>query len=337
MTKAFTSKMSKMLATTVMAASFVVPVASSVSAEISQTTCTMTIYSSKNTSDNYARATGECAKEIDGYYAPNVKLFRATGAYTGVVENGQKEQIALTSDKYASAIITFYTVDDLEGEKPPVTPPTTTEPTKPNPQPTSFVKFKGITLTNTTVWNGTTSKSKKVGTLNHSQIITLNSEKAKRYSITFKGKKRWVDKSAVSPLVNEFKVQTTTNILNVRTGPSTKYKVIAQLKKGAKLNASQPPYKDWYMVEYAPKKYGYVSSKYAKKYVEFKKFNVKTTAVLNIRSSGSVKGKVVGKLKKGATVTVIGTKNGWHTVSYKGKKGYISSKYTTVVKTSKKK
>lgn len=342
MKQALTSKFSKLFATSVMATALIVPVATNVSAEISQTTCSMTIYASKNTGDNYARATGECAKEIDGYYAPNVKLFRAAGAYTGVVTNGQKEEIALTSDKYASAIITFYTVNDAEAEKPPVTPPPTSEPVKPAPKPSTskFVKFKGMTNKKATIWSGTTSKSKKIGTLNKYSGVTLNSEKANRFSITYKKKKRWINKSDVNSIMNDFNVKTTAK-LNVRTGPSTKYKVITTLKKGFKTKGSQSPYKGWYIVEYAPMKYGYVSSKYAKKYVTFKKFNVKTKAVLNVRSGGSTKNKVIGKLKKGAKVTVIGSKNGWYTISYtakKGyKKGYISAKYTTKVKTTKKK
>lgn len=337
------SKFSKTLTASLMAVSVFVPVASSVSADESQTTCTMTIYASKNTVDNFAHATGECGKEIDGYYSPNAKTFRTAGAYTGEVKNGQKEEIGLTSDKYASAIITFYTVNDLEGETPETKPPTTSKPTVPATKPatSTFVAFKGITTKTTTVWSGTTSKSKKVGTLIGSQVLTLKSEKANRYSITYKGKKRWVDKAAVSTLVNEFKVQTTTDKLNVRTGPSTKYKVITQLRKGFKMNASQPPYKGWYMVEYAPKKYGYVSSKYARKYVEFKKFNVKTKDVLNVRTGASTKNKVIGKLKKGSTVTVIGSKNEWYTISYTAKKGYktgyISAKYTTKVSSTKKK
>lgn len=342
MKQALTSKFSKLFATSVMTAALVAPVATSVSAEVSQTTCTMTIYASKNTGDNYARATGECAKEIDGYYAPNVKLFRATGAYTGVVKDGQKEEIALTSDKYASAIITFYTVNDTEAEKPPVTPPPTSEPVKPAPKPSTsnFVKFKGITNKNTTVWSGTTAKSKKVGTLNKYTAVTLTSEKSSRFSITYKGKKRWINRNDFDSIMNEFKVQTTDK-LNVRTGPSTKYKVITTLKKGFKMEGSQSPYKGWYIVQYAPMKYGYISSKYAKKYIVFKKFNVKTKEVLNVRSGGSTKNKVIGKLKKGSTVTVIGSKNGWYTISYTAKKGYkngyISAKYTTKVKTTKKK
>lgn len=337
------SKLTKTLTASLMAVSVFVPVASSVSADENTTTCTLTIYASKNADSNFADATGACKDEIYGYYAPSTKTFRATGMYSGTIVNGQKEEIALGQSNYSSAEVTFYTVNDLESKPPTTKPPTTSQPTKPSTKPSTstFVAFKGITTNTTTVWSGTTSKSKKVGSLIKSQVVTLKSEKANRYSITYKGKTRWINKSDVSTLVNEFKVQTTTDKLNVRTGPSTKYKVITQLKKGFKMNASQPPYKGWYMVEYAPMKYGYVSSKYAKKYVEFKKFNVKTKDVLNVRTGGSVKNKVIGKLKKGSTVTVIGSKNGWYTISYTAKKGYktgyISAKYTTKVSVSKKK
>ncbi len=53
----------------------------------------------------------------------------------------------------------------------------------------------------------------------------------------------------------------------------------------------------------------------------------KTTAALNLRKGPSTKYKKITTLGKGASVTYISQKNGWYKVSYKGKKGYVSSKY----------
>lgn len=53
----------------------------------------------------------------------------------------------------------------------------------------------------------------------------------------------------------------------------------------------------------------------------------KTTAALNMRKGASTKYKRVAVLPKGATVTYVGKKGSWYKVSYKGKKGYVSSKY----------
>lgn len=63
----------------------------------------------------------------------------------------------------------------------------------------------------------------------------------------------------------------------------------------------------------------------------------KTTASLNMRKGAGTKYKKVTTLKKGVSVTYLSQKNGWYKVSYKGKKGYVSSKYlkrTTKVSSS---
>lgn len=328
------SKFVKTLTASLMAASVFVPVASSVSADENKTTCTLTIYASKH-ADSKADATGACKDEIYGYYVPDVKLFKANGMYAGDVKNGQKEEIALSGGKYSTAMVTFYTVNDLDSKPTDTKPPKDVKPSK--PKTSNFVSFKGLTNKTTTVWSGTSSKSKKIGKLNRQSLVTLTSEKASRYSITYKKKKRWINKSDVDTAMREFKVKTTTDKLNVRTGMSTKYQVITQLKKGFVMYGSLSPKKDWLKVEYAPLKYGYVATKYTKKLVEFKKFSVKTKEILNVRDGRSTKEKIVGKLKKGSTVTVIGSKDGWYTISYKGKTSYISSKYTTKNSNTKKK
>lgn len=53
----------------------------------------------------------------------------------------------------------------------------------------------------------------------------------------------------------------------------------------------------------------------------------KTTASLNMRKGAGTKYKKITTLKKGVSVTYLSKKNGWYRVSYKGKKGYVSSKY----------
>lgn len=57
---------------------------------------------------------------------------------------------------------------------------------------------------------------------------------------------------------------------------------------------------------------------------------VKTKAHLNARSGASVKYKIKYKIPKGKKVTYVGGRKGnWVKVSYKGKKGYVNSKYLT--------
>lgn len=58
---------------------------------------------------------------------------------------------------------------------------------------------------------------------------------------------------------------------------------------------------------------------------------VTTTANLNLRAGSSTKHKVIRTIPKGKTVNVSATaSNGWYKVSYAGKTGWISNKYTKV-------
>jgi uncharacterized protein YraI len=59
---------------------------------------------------------------------------------------------------------------------------------------------------------------------------------------------------------------------------------------------------------------------------------MKTTAKLNVRSNAGLKYKRIATLKKGATVTVNGTKPGWAKVESGKTSGWVSSKYLTTIK-----
>lgn len=128
---------------------------------------------------------------------------------------------------------------------------------------------------------------------------------------------------------------TSTADLNVRSGPSTKYKKLGLLKKNTAVTVTGSK-DDWYKISYKGKT-AYVSAKYIKKndsVSTFKQFSVTTTEALNVRQSRSVSSKKLGQLAKGIKVTVIGSKSGWYTIKYKGKTGYISSKYTKKTSTT---
>ena len=55
---------------------------------------------------------------------------------------------------------------------------------------------------------------------------------------------------------------------------------------------------------------------------------VTVTANLHVRSGPGKQYASLGILKKNSTVSVSGKKNGWYTIQYNGKTGYISAKYT---------
>lgn len=51
---------------------------------------------------------------------------------------------------------------------------------------------------------------------------------------------------------------------------------------------------------------------------------------LNIRSTPSLSGRVIGSIPNGATVMINGETNGWYVVSYNGVTGYSSSEFITI-------
>lgn len=57
------------------------------------------------------------------------------------------------------------------------------------------------------------------------------------------------------------------------------------------------------------------------------------TATVSLRSSYSLKAKVIGTIKKGSTVTIAASKNGFYQVKYGKRTGWASSKYIKVKST----
>ena len=56
---------------------------------------------------------------------------------------------------------------------------------------------------------------------------------------------------------------------------------------------------------------------------------VTATTELNVRAKPSTSAKILGALHRGQTVRASSERNGWTTITYKGKKAYVSSRYLT--------
>jgi mannosyl-glycoprotein endo-beta-N-acetylglucosaminidase len=166
---------------------------------------------------------------------------------------------------------------------------------------------------------------------------------------------------AASVYISNTVYQTTAN-LNMRSGASTKYKVILTIPKGKQITATDRS-GDWYRVTYSfvekgkkASRSGWVSGSYIKKAssgtittpVPASKnqralpaknnapaIAYQTTANLNIRSGPSVKNSVVKTIPKGGIVTSSEQKGSWYKVSYtysvRNKKhtatGWVSGSY----------
>jgi peptidoglycan-N-acetylmuramic acid deacetylase len=151
----------------------------------------------------------------------------------------------------------------------------------------------------------------------------------------------------------EKKGYVTANSLNVRNTYSIKGKIITQISKGKEVHVYGETY-NWYKVRYTKDKEGWVSSKY----IQFKpiskpkpepkpdpkpepkpepsemvdkiieKKGYVTTNGLNVRTTYSMKGKIITQVNKGTQVHVYGETSGWYKVSYaKNKEGWVYSSY----------
>ena len=131
-------------------------------------------------------------------------------------------------------------------------------------------------------------------------------------------------------------VKPTTN-LNIRASHGTNYRVVGKIPGGKKVTILEKV-NGWYKVEYKGIK-GYSSAQYIKLgQEENKEQSVSTSSKigkvvnlngtrLNIRSGASTSYGVIGTLKEGNTVNILGTTNGWYKIEVGKGIGYVSSKY----------
>ncbi|MEV7638999.1 MULTISPECIES: SH3 domain-containing protein [Actinomycetes] len=134
-------------------------------------------------------------------------------------------------------------------------------------------------------------------------------------------------------------VKTTSN-LNMRSGSSTKYRVVLTIPKNKTVTVKSQASNGWYQVTYN-KKTGWISNKYTKvtktsgtgktsPRAKSVKLWITPKSTMNIRKGAGTGHSVVGKISKGqpAYATSKAT-NGWYKISTQGKNGWISGAYVT--------
>jgi N-acetylmuramoyl-L-alanine amidase len=190
------------------------------------------------------------------------------------------------------------------------------------------------------------------GTFDKGQTASFVEQNSNWVKISYQGRSGWVSSQFVSvqkkvhapansgaPVSMSGKVSATS--LNVRNQPSTNGATIGSLKKNAAVMITKTQGK-WYEIQYNGQK-GWVHSdfisaspKKAPTPVPAPASGGKTGKVtassLNIRSSGSLNGSVVGSISKNTQVTILESKNGWHHIRYStNKNGWVSSSYLSIV------
>ena len=182
-----------------------------------------------------------------------------------------------------------------------------------------------------------TKNSEKLGVLKKGTAVETTGTKNGWYKITYKGKTGYISGKYVTttkPRTAETTIVYTTANLNVRDKATTEGKKLGVLKKGTAVETLGLK-NGWYTIKYNGKT-GYISAKYTtevkpgtEKPTTPATKTVYTTSDLNVRAEPNKNAKKLGVLKKGTEVKTITLKNGWYSIAYNGKTGYISAKYTT--------
>ncbi len=131
----------------------------------------------------------------------------------------------------------------------------------------------------------------------------------------------------------------TATTLNIRTGPSTSYKAINQVKKNNRLEIIEQS-KGWYKVILPNGKVGWGSGQYINTNendsnnivsMQGQKGQIKVSSNLNVRSGPSTSYSIVSKLKNDETVDLLEKANGWFKIKLSnGNRGWSSSDHIAV-------
>lgn len=218
--------------------------------------------------------------------------------------------------------------------------------TKPATTSTSTVVYTTSALN---VRSQPSTNSSKLGVLAEGTAITVKSSSGGWYAISYNGKTGYVNAtyttsskpSAVATQKPSAVTMYTTVGLNVRSGPSTSAQRLGSLPKGTAIKVTELK-NNWYTTTYNGRT-GYVSAQYvtskkpsssATPVSNTSTGTVYTTARLNVRIQPSTVASKLGVLDEGVAVSTHSLSNGWYSISYGGKIGYISSQYTSKSKPS---
>ena len=230
---------------------------------------------------------------------------------------------------------------------------------KPEEKPQTETKVTGTVTGITTTLNirsGASTSASIIGTLKNGAKVDITGESGNWYKINYNGRVGYVSKDyvkkggATTPEQKpEDKPQTETKVtgtvtgitttLSVRSGASTSATIIGTLKNGAKVEITGES-GDWYKINYNGK-VGYVYKSYIKKgttgttggdggtstTTEKKGVVVGISTTLNVRSGASTTASIIGTLRNGAQVTIIGESGNWYKIKFNERVGYVSKDY----------
>ncbi|KFM99743.1 mannosyl-glycoendo-beta-N-acetylglucosaminidase family protein [Bacillus clarus] len=212
-----------------------------------------------------------------------------------------------------------------------------------------------VNATSLRVRSEANTSSSILGSLKNGEKVTILGKANGWAKISYKGKEGYVSLEFVKLEAGKQEEKPAENITNgtqevgkvnatslrVRSEANTSSSILGSLKNGEKVTILGKA-NGWAKISYKGKE-GYVSLEFVKleagKQEEKPAENItngtqevgKVNATsLRVRSEANTSSSILGSLKNGEKVTILGKANGWAKISYKGKEGYVSLEFVTL-------
>ncbi|WP_088321367.1 SH3 domain-containing protein [Bacillus wiedmannii] len=216
-----------------------------------------------------------------------------------------------------------------------------------------------INATSLRVRSAANTSSSILGNLKNGEKVTVLGKANGWAKISYQGKEGYVSLEFVKLEAGKQEEKPAENITNgtqevgtinatslrVRSAANTSSTILGTLKNGEKVTVLGKA-NGWAKISYQGKE-GYVSLEFVK--LEAGKQEEKpaeditngtqevgtiNATSLRVRSAANTSSTILGTLKNGEKVTVLGKANGWAKISYQGKEGYVSLEFITIGKDS---
>ncbi len=198
------------------------------------------------------------------------------------------------------------------------------------------------------------TSSNIIGKINYNTKVSILEIANGWYKIKYNNTTGWISGEYVKLDSNSNTVQAsktgivTATALNVRSAGNTSSRIIGSLSKNAKVQIISTS-NGWHKIKYNNTT-GFVSAEYINTSSSnsnsgngntnnnnsnssdstVKSNGIVNADALNVRSGASTSNKIIGSLRKNATVQIISTSNGWHKIKYNNAIGFVSAEYITI-------
>ena len=182
-----------------------------------------------------------------------------------------------------------------------------------------------VTASTLNVRSGIGKQNKILFTLSKNEKVTIKSSSNGWYKIANSNNKEgWASSQYIKVVEDSVKNTKVVDVdrLNMRSGPSTSYRVLRVLTKGSSVEVISTS-NNWSKIKYSGIT-GYVLDEHLKSNTTVKYINA---SGVNVRSGPSTSDSILGRLNKNDKVEIISESGSWSKINYKGSTAYVSSQY----------